>query len=218
MKRSTTEPRVLNTILQHPLRIDKGKQIKHNSFMEFLRKIYGFLLDTIQTLLLVFAVFLVIYVFLFRPFQVSGNSMYPTFLDKQYVLTNIIALKFGQPKYGDTIVFKAPNDSEKDYIKRVIGVPGDRIMVRNGDVYVNEQLLNPNEYLTSSVKTYGGSFLKENASVLVPADSYFVMGDNRNGSSDSREWGFVPLRSIVGRSFFVYWPLNRMGGVNNPHN
>ena len=85
--------------------------------MEFLRKIYNFLLDTVQTLLIVFIVFLVIWQFLVRPFQVSGNSMQPTFLDKEYILTNIIALRFSQPKQGDVVVFKAPNDPEKDYIK-----------------------------------------------------------------------------------------------------
>lgn len=186
--------------------------------MEFLRKTYNFLLDTIQTLLLVFAVFLVIYIFLFRPFQVSGSSMYPTFHDKEYILTNIISLKLGTPKLGDVIVFKAPNDPEKDYIKRVIGMPGDTVFIRNGDVYVNGNLLDQSAYLTPTVKTYGGSFLKENQPVTVPADSYFVIGDNRPGSSDSREWGFLPAKNLIGKSLFVYWPFNKMGLIRNPYN
>jgi len=187
--------------------------------MEFLRKIYAFLLDTIQTLLLVFAVFLVIYYFLFRPFQVSGNSMYPTFFDKQYILTNIIALKFGKPQIGDVIVFKSPPDPEKDYIKRVIGTPGDTVMIKDGDVYVNGALLDQSAYLKPTVKTYGGAFLRENVPVTVPPDSYFVLGDNRSGSSDSREWGFVldKNNNIIGKSFFVYWPLNKMEIVKNPY-
>jgi signal peptidase I len=181
--------------------------------MQFLRKTYAFLLDTVQTLLIFFAVFLVIWQFLFRPFQVSGNSMHPTFLDKEYILTNIIILRFSRPKQGDVVVFKSPNDSEKDYIKRVLGVPGDNVMVKNGDVYINQ-----NAYLPRSLKTYAGAFLKEGVSVTVPPDSYFVMGDNRQGSSDSREWGFVPFKSIIGESLFVYWPLNKMGIVKNPYN
>jgi signal peptidase I len=185
--------------------------------MDFLRKIYAFLIDTVQSLLLVFAVFLVVYIFLFRPFQVSGNSMYPTFFDKEYILTNIITLRFNKPKLGDVIVFKAPNDPEKDYIKRVIGTPGDIVVIRNGEVYVNNNLLNQSEYLKPNVKTYSGSFLAENISVTVPAGAYFVMGDNRSGSSDSREWGFVPFGSIVGESMFVYWPLSSMGVVKNPY-
>lgn len=185
--------------------------------MQLLRKIYFLLIDTVQTLLLVFIVFLVIYIFLFRPFQVSGNSMYPTFHDKEYILTNIITLKLGDPQRGDVIVFKAPNDPEKDYIKRVIGVPGDTISVNNGSVYVNGALLDQSAYLPPPTKTYGGSFLKENITVVVPQKSYFVMGDNRFGSSDSREWGFVPLKSIIGKSLLVYWPLNKMELIKNPY-
>jgi signal peptidase I len=186
--------------------------------MEILRKIYAFLLDTIQTLLIVFAVFLVIYIFLFRPFQVSGNSMLPNFLDKEYIMTNIITMKFNKPKIGDVIVFKAPPDPEKDYIKRVIGAPGDTVAIKDGQVYVNQTLLDQNSYLKPDVRTYGGSFLKENEQVTVPPDSYFVMGDNRSGSSDSREWGFVPVKLIIGQSFFVYWPVNKMEVIKNPYN
>ena len=185
--------------------------------MEFLRKVYAYLIDTVQTLVLVFAVFLVIYFYLFRPFQVSGNSMYPTFLDREYILTNIIGLKFGLPKQGDVLVFKAPNDPEKDYIKRVIGVPGDTVMVGNGDVFVNQKFLDQSSFLKPTVKTYGGSFLREGTPVTVPANSYFVMGDNRPGSSDSREWGFVPVANIIGKSLFVYWPPEKMGTVKNPY-
>lgn len=185
--------------------------------MHVLRKIYNFLLDTVQTLLLVFAVFFVIYIFLFRPFQVSGNSMYPTFLNKEYILTNIITLRFNKLKQGDVIVFKAPNDPEKDYIKRVIGVPNDTVMIKNGDIYVNDKLLDQSAYQPRLSKTYGGSFLKEGIAETVPADSYFVMGDNRSGSSDSREWGFVPMKSIIGKSMFVYWPLNKMEIIKNPY-
>lgn len=186
--------------------------------MELLRKIYTFFIDTVQTLLLVFAVFLVIYVFLFRPFQVNGNSMSPTFLNKQFVLTNIITLKFSKPKLGDVIVFKAPQDPDKDYIKRVIGVPGDKISIKNGDIYLNGKLLDQSQFLDISVKTYGGPFLAENQEISIPANSYFVMGDNRSGSSDSRAWGLVPLESVIGESFFVYWPLDKIKLIDNPYN
>ncbi len=185
--------------------------------MEFLRKTYAFLMDTVQTLVLISAAFLVVYVFLFRPFQVSGNSMHPTFLNKEYILTNLITLRFGKPKLGDVIVFKAPNDPEKDYIKRVIGIPGDTVFIRNGEVYVNNNLLNERAYLQPTVKTYGGSFLKEEQSVTVPAESYFVIGDNRPGSSDSREWGFLPAKNLIGQSFFVYWPLDKIQVIKNPY-
>jgi len=186
--------------------------------MEFLRKVYAFLIDTVQTLVLVFAIFLVIYVFLFQPFQVSGSSMYPTFQDREYILTNKIILRFQTPKRGDVIVFKAPDDPEKDYIKRVIGLPGDTVMISGGKVYLNGKIFDQSSFLNPSVKTYNGSFLREDYPVKVPPSSYFVMGDNRPGSSDSREWGFVPSGNIVGESMFVYWPADKMEVVKNPFN
>ena len=184
--------------------------------LEILRKIYTFLIDIVQTLLLAAAVFLVVYVFLFRPFQVNGDSMYPNFYDKEYILTNIIVLNFEDPKRGEVIVFKAPSDPEKDYIKRVIGIPGDRIYIEKGYVYLNSQKLDESKYLKPDVLTFGGSFLKEKNEVTVPNEMYFVVGDNRSFSSDSREWGFVPKKSVIGKSFFVYWPLDKIGVVKNP--
>lgn len=185
--------------------------------MELLKKIYNFLLDTVQTLLIVFAFFLVIYIFFFRPFQVSGNSMHATFLNKEYILTNLITLRLGKPKIGDVVVFKAPNDPEKDYIKRVIGTPGDTVSIRDGEIYVNGQLLDQSKFLEHGEKTYGGAFLREDEAITVPEDSYFVIGDNRSGSSDSREWGFVPFESLIGQSFLVYWPLDKMQIIKNPY-
>lgn len=186
--------------------------------MFIIRKVYAFLIDTIQSLLLAAAVFLVIYVFLFRPFQVNGESMYPNFRDKQYILTNIIALRFHNPKLGDVIVFKAPPDPEKDYIKRVIGVPNDKIFIKDRHVYLNGKILNESAYLKPDVETNGGSFFRESQEITVTEENYFVLGDNRSNSSDSREWGFVPKKNIIGESFFAYWPIDSIGFVKNPYN
>lgn len=185
-------------------------------FMEVLRKVYFFVLDTMQTVLVAASIFLVIYIFLFRPFQVSGQSMFPTFKDKEYILTNLISLRFSDLKQGDVIVFKAPTDGEKDFIKRVIGVAGDSVFLREGFVYVNGEKLDESAYLASDVRTYGGSFLHEDEPVTVPEGSYIVFGDNRPFSSDSREWGFLKESEVIGKSFFVYWPLDKMRTVKNP--
>ena len=170
-----------------------------------------------QTVLLAASIFLVIYIFLFRPFQVSGASMFPTFKDKEYILTNLITLRFANPKLGDVIVFKAPTDNEKDFIKRIIGVAGDTIELEDGYVYVNGEKLNESEYLNNEVRSYGGAFLKDNEPLKVPEGDFFVMGDNRPYSSDSREWGFLKQKNIIGKSFFVYWPINKMRIVKNPY-
>jgi signal peptidase I len=184
--------------------------------MPILKKIYAFLIDSVQTFLIAAAVFLVIYAFLFRPFEVNGDSMYPNFHDKEYVITNLIVLRFQTPKLGDVVVFKAPPDPNKDYIKRVIGLPGDTVSIKDGSVYVNDNLFNESAYLKPDVKTYGEAFLKDGDSVKVPNDEYFVMGDNRPYSSDSREWGFVKKDELIGESLFVYWPVTRMRLVKNP--
>lgn len=184
--------------------------------MEILRKIYAFLLDSVQTFLIAAAIFLVIYLFLFRPYEVKGESMFPNFYDKEYVLTNLIVLRLQTPKLGDVIVFKAPPEPEKDYIKRVIGVGGDKVMVKDGNVYLNGKLLDQSKFLKPDVKSFAGSFLQEGQEVTVPADEYFVMGDNRPASSDSREWGFVKQNEVIGESFFVYLPVTRMRLVKNP--
>src|SRR3990167_6027050 len=121
--------------------------------MEFLRKVYFFLLDIAQTLILAAAAFVVVYMFLFRPFEVKGESMYPNLHDSEYLITNIIGLKIGDPKLGDVIVFKAPNDPDKDFIKRVIGVPGNNISIKDGRVILNGKLLDEGEYLNTNIKT-----------------------------------------------------------------
>lgn len=183
-------------------------------------KIVTFLVDIAETVILAFCIFLVTYIWLFRPFQVSGLSMYPTFDDKQYILTNLIALRLEKLKVGDVVVFVAPNQEntefKKDYIKRIIGVSGDTVMLKDGDVYRNGQKFDESAYLKSDVKTYGGAFMKESVPVTVPDNSYLVFGDNRPASSDSREWGFITNKELIGKSLFVYYPLNKMELIRNP--
>jgi signal peptidase I len=172
--------------------------------------------EIVQTFLLAGSVFLVIYLFLFRPFQVSGSSMYPNFEDKEYVLTNIIGKNFSDPKRGDVVVFQSPTEPDKDFIKRVIGLPGDTIMLKEGDIYINDQKIDQSTFLSTDVKTFSGAFLKEAQPIVIPQDSYVVMGDNRGNSSDSREWGFIKKKDIVGQTLFVYWPPTKAKIIQNP--
>ncbi len=143
--------------------------------------------------------------------------MHSTFKNKEYILTNLIGLKFASPVRGDVIVFKAPTDKEKDFIKRVIGIPNDTVSLKDGYVYVNDKKVDEHVYLSNDVRTYGGNFLTEGKTVTVPPEQYIVMGDNRPFSSDSREWGFLEKKDIIGKSFFVYWPVNTMRIVSNPY-
>jgi signal peptidase I len=186
--------------------------------MEFLKKLYNFVLDVWQTVLIVASIGLVIWIFFYRPFQVSGESMFPTYKNKEYVMTSLISLKLGDPKKGDVIVFQAPLDAEKDYIKRVMAVPGDTIYLKDGFVYVNNKKLDESEYLAGDVRTYGGNFMREGVIVKVPPGNFIAMGDNRPHSSDSREWGFLPKDKIIGNSLFVYLPINHARLIINPFN
>lgn len=198
--------------------------------MEILRKIYAFLIDTLQSLLIAAAVFLVIYQFFLRPFEVKGDSMYPNFHSGSFVLTNVLGIRLTNPKLGDVVVFKAPPDPEKAFIKRAIAVPGDTIKIQNSNVYLNGKLLDEGTYLKPDVKTYPGAFIKEGETKTVPPNSFFVMGDNRPFSSDSREWGYVTKDDcgfspsellkgckIAGFSFLIYWPISEAKVVKNPY-
>jgi signal peptidase I len=196
---------------------DKVSWLWENGSMEYLKKAYFFLLDIAQTLILAAAAFVVVYMFFFRPFEVKGESMFPNLHDSNYLITNVISQRIGDPKLGDVVVFKAPNDPDKDFIKRVIGVAGDRVGIKEGQVYLNGKLLDESAYLKPDVKTYGQSFLTEGNEVTVPEGYFFVLGDNRSYSSDSREWGFVPKKNIIGSSFFIYWPVSSAGLIRNPY-
>ncbi|MBU1085599.1 MAG: signal peptidase I [Candidatus Beckwithbacteria bacterium] len=179
----------------------------------FLKKIWLFFLDFIETIVIALAIFVVIYRFLFQPHQVKGNSMYDNFLDGEYLLTNKIVYQLHEPQLSDIIVFRAPKNEEYDYIKRIVGLPGDRIMVKNDRVYVNGELFDESTYLDADIPTRPGSYIKEGLTITVPQDSYLAFGDNRNNSSDSREWGVVPKENIVGKAWIIYWPLNKIGVV-----
>lgn len=183
--------------------------------MPILRKIYGVLIDLVETLVIAGAIFVVIYAFLFRPFQVNGQSMHPSYNNGEYILTNLISLRFQNIERGIVVVFESPVNREKDFVKRVIGIPGDEIMIKAGYVFVNGIKLDESDYLPPSARSYGGTFIAEGTAVTVPGNNYFVMGDNRNFSSDSREWGFVAKNKIIGKSFIVYWPITKARFVNH---
>jgi signal peptidase I len=155
----------------------------------------------------VFAVVLI--VFLYQPVKVEGTSMMPSLTNEERIFINKFVYKLGSGKVdrGDTVVFLFPEDKSKSYIKRVIGVPGDSIRIDEGQVYVNGTLLEE-PYVPDD---YRDRMSKEER--VVPEDSYFVLGDHRNSSNDSRAWGYVPKNLIYGKAVFAYWPLDKMGRV-----
>jgi len=156
------------------------------------------ILDTLETILLSLVLFLAINAVSER-IRVESISMQPTLYPGDYVIVNKLAYRFNhRPDRGDVIVFRYPPDPEAiPYIKRIIGLPGDQIHIADGKVHVNGQLV-VEPYLVVSTNR-GGDW-------TVPDGQLFVMGDNRNNSSDSRSWGFVPLENIIGRAELIYLP------------
>jgi signal peptidase I len=140
--------------------------------------------------------------------RVDSYSMEPTLCKDNYVMVNKLVYMIGSPDRGDIIVFRYPPNPDEQYIKRVIGLPGDRIHISGGEVFVNDELLSE-PYVSMQTKS-GGDW-------VIPEDSLFVMGDNRNNSRDSRFWGMVPYENLIGKAFAVYWPPENWRMVSTPY-
>lgn len=176
----------------------------------FFSRLSSHLIDFIQTLVVFGAIFALIYLFVSQPHKVSGNSMVPTFHNGDFILTDKLSYRFNPPKRGDVVVLKNPKDESQDFIKRIIALPGDSIEIRGDTVYLNGELLQE-PYLPEDTTTPQGTFLQENEEVKAGENQYFVLGDNRNHSSDSRSWGGITKEEIVGKVFLRYWPPQAFG-------
>jgi len=178
-----------------------------------LRRVGAFFLDIIQVVVFAVAIFLFVYLLILQPHKIKGDSMQPNFPDGEYLLTDKVTYRLDEPKRGDVIVFKAPTGNGDEFIKRIIGLPGETIFISNGEVYVNDVILQES-YLSDTIYTSSASFLNEGKKVTVPEKSYLVFGDNRPRSSDSRVFGFITKDDITGRAWLVYWPMQSAGVVD----
>ena len=169
-----------------------------------LRRLGAFFLDILEILVFAIAIFLFIYLLVLQPHKIKGSSMEPNFHDGEYLLTEKVTYRFAEPKRGDVIVFEAPGTGGEEFIKRIIGLPGENVSIHESKVYINAKKLDE-PYAPESVPTSGSIFLKEGAEITVPSGNYFVLGDNRPFSSDSRAWGFIEKRKITGRAWLIYW-------------
>lgn len=158
---------------------------------------------------LAFSLFIavILIVFIYQPVKVEGTSMMPTLTDQERIFINKFTYHYGlgEIRRGDMVVFWYPRDTSKSYIKRIIGVPGDEIRIDEGDVYLNGSRLE---------EDYVPDIYRDRVSwgpKRVPPDDYFVLGDHRSSSNDSRTWGFVDRKYIYGKAVFVYWPPDKMG-------
>lgn len=174
-----------------------------------------FVWDLIKTGVIVFLIAFSIRYFLIQPFIVEGSSMMPNYIDKEYLLAEKFNYLFGSPKRGDVVIFRYPNDPSTNFIKRVIGLPGETVQIEDSVISIINQehpsgvILKEDLYLSADVKTLTDA--RGKYSKTLGPDEYFVLGDNREHSSDSREWGILPKANIIGRAWLTLKPLDRFG-------
>ncbi|MFH1269517.1 MAG: signal peptidase I [Candidatus Omnitrophota bacterium] len=177
--------------------------------------------EWIESIIIAFILAMIIRTFVIQAFKIPTGSMRPTLLEGDLILvskfiygakvpftaSNLPVVR--QPKRGDVIVFIYPQNSKKDFIKRLVGLPGDTVEIKNGTIYINDKpLLDP--VFNQRYYYNRGEFGEEGRKVEIPEDSFFVLGDNSASSQDSRYWGFVPRKNILGEALVIYWPPQRI--------
>ncbi len=174
------------------------------------RGLLGTTIAGVRDLMLSVVIAILVILFLYQPVKVEGTSMMPSLEDQERIFINKFVYRFGMGNVerGDMVVFWYPGDPSKSYIKRVIGLPGDRVEIREGEVFLNGEALNE-DYVPDYYRDRQSS-----AELTVPPEHYYVLGDHRSSSNDSRSWGPVHRRHIYGKAVFVYWPLDKIGLIH----
>jgi signal peptidase I len=178
------------------------------------KKYLSFSFEIVKIALIALAIVLPIRYFLFQPFIVQGESMSPNFESGDYLIVDEISYRFSEPQRGDIIVFKYPKDTTQRFIKRVIGLPGETVVIRNGEVSLTtvdgKNIVLDETYLPADLKTYGDT------DTTLEDGEYFVMGDNRTYSYDSRSWGVVSTSYIIGKTFLRLYPITEISTFSTP--
>lgn len=190
-------PEASGEVLSHDSDLDKGRGSRKNREDSFLLK------DIVEAVLIAVILAVIIRTFVIQPFFIPSSSMEPTLKPGDRIIVNKFIYRFKNIQRGDIIVFKYPLDPSRDFIKRVIGLPGETVEIRDSVLYINDKKVNQ-PFLPKGLKY--GSY----GPVQIPQGQYFMMGDNRNNSEDSRVWGFLPRDNVIGKAFVVFWPVDRL--------
>ncbi len=178
-----------------------------------MKRFFAFIFDIAKMVVISLAIIIPVRYFLVQPFYVRGASMEPNFHENEYLMVDEISYRFKEPQRGQIIVFRYPKDPQEYFIKRIIGLPGETVVIKNGNVYITDL-----DGLTTKLSEL---YLPENTStialseepIVLATDEYYVLGDNRNGSKDSRSFGAVKRSFVIGRVFFRGWPIETVGIV-----
>ena len=180
-----------------------------------LKNFFIFIWEIFKIILLALVIVVPIRYFLFQPFLVKGQSMEPTFQNSDYLIIDEISYRFREPERGEVVVFKYPQNPSQRFIKRIIGLPGETVEIKGGEVTITRddktQILDESSYLLESLKTPG------NLRITLAENGFFVLGDNRRLSADSRSWGPLSRENIIGRVFFRAWPITALALIEEPN-
>jgi signal peptidase I len=193
--------------------IEQNKEIENNPKISNVKKFLDFAWELAKIALIALVIVAPIRYFLFQPFIVKGESMFPNFESGDYLIVDEISYRFSEPERGEVIVFNYPGDRSQRFIKRIVGLPGETINISNGEVQIIKDgqvdvLLE--EYLPDNLKTYG------EVNITLNNDEFFVLGDNREYSYDSRAWGVVPRKDIIGKAFLRIFPVAALSQIISP--
>ena len=164
--------------------------------------------EWIKSLVVAFVLAMFIRTFFFQAFKIPSSSMHPTLQDGDHLIANRLIYRLQPPKRGEIIIFKFPNDTHRDFVKRLVGLPGEKVKIAGGKIYIDGKTVTDNRI--TSRYYFNDDGMPE---IQVPTDSYFVLGDNSANSLDSRYWGFVPQKNLLAEPLFIYWPPKRWGVV-----
>ncbi|MGB2762639.1 MAG: signal peptidase I [Minisyncoccales bacterium] len=182
--------------------------------MKFVREISLFTWEISKIVIIALLIVIPIRYFIFQPFFVKGQSMEPNFQNSDYLIIDEISYRFLEPKRGEVVVFKYPNNLSQRYIKRIIGLPGETVEIKGGTVIIltdnQEWILDESAYLSQPIQTPG------DIRISLVENEYFVLGDNRTASFDSRKWGALSKEDIIGRVIFRAWPAKALAKIEIP--
>ena len=192
---------IASAVLKYFIKRDKGSSKR--------KKALKFIFEYVDSARSASILALIIVTLIIQTFKIPTGSMIPTLNIGNHIMVNKFIYYFTEPKRGDVIVFVYPVDHKKDFIKRLIGLPGETIEIKDGSVFINGEKLKSPKTIVGQRYYYNEGMYGEGA-IKIPDNAYFVMGDNTKNSKDSRYFGFVPKKNLLGRAFFVYWPLTKM--------
>ncbi|MFH0797323.1 MAG: signal peptidase I [Candidatus Omnitrophota bacterium] len=164
--------------------------------------------EWVKSLVIAFIMAMFIRTFFFQAFKIPSSSMHPTLRIGDHLIANKLVYRFREPERGEIIIFRFPDNTKRDFVKRLVALPGEKVEIAGGQIYINGKAVDDNRI--------NGRYYFNNEGMRetdVPSDSYFVLGDNSANSYDSRYWGFVLHKHLLGKALFIYWPPNRWGPI-----